>query len=47
VPASGLPVGPVDLDYDLAVGAQEASQGGAVGAGALDPERLQLVLCLL
>jgi len=33
--AAGLAVGPVDLEHDLAVGDQEAGQGGAVAAGAL------------
>jgi hypothetical protein len=37
-PAGG-PVGPVDLEDLLAVGAQEAGQRGAVAAGPLDPER--------
>jgi hypothetical protein len=32
--AAGLAVGSVDLHHDLAVGGQEAGQGGAVGAGA-------------
>jgi hypothetical protein len=35
--AAGGPVGPVDLQDDLAVGGEEAGQGGAVGAGAFHP----------
>ena len=35
VAAPGLAVGPVDLQDGLAVGGEEAGQGGAVGAGAL------------
>jgi len=34
VAASRLPVGPVDLHHDLAVGGKEAGQRGAVGPGA-------------
>ena len=35
MPAAGRPVGPVDLEHDLALIAKEAGQGGAVAAGAL------------
>jgi hypothetical protein len=35
--AAGLAVAPVDLQDDLAVGGQEAGQGGAIGAGAFHP----------
>jgi hypothetical protein len=38
VAAPGLAVGSVDLHHDLAVGGQEAGEGGAVGAGALHPQ---------
>ena len=38
--AAGLAVGSVDLDHDLAVGGQEAGQGGTVGAGAVHAQAM-------
>ncbi len=40
--ASGLAVGPVDLQDGLAVGDKEAGQGGTVGAGALHAPSVDL-----
>jgi hypothetical protein len=41
-PAPRRPVGAVDLDHDLTLGAQEASQPSPEAAGALDPPGLEL-----
>ncbi len=38
VAAPSGPVGPVDLEHDLACCGKEAGKSGAVGAGALDPQ---------
>ena len=45
-PAAGLAIGPVDLQHDLVVGGQEASQPSTVAAGAFHPERLDLTQTL-
>src|SRR5207249_3271813 len=45
-PPAGGAVGPVDLQHDLVVGGQEASQPSTVTAGAFHPECLDLAQAL-